>query len=141
MRNNKYGNWPKTEQELLDYLHSIEEKPHDYNSIAQSLADVTVAMFNYFASKHGMTGFQVGWAGLQIIKMTRGLEAPFGIIDGSRLLYPQYDIKEQVDEWIEEWKPEIGKIAKQKLAEADNQVHPNVINRWKELSVYADVES
>lgn len=53
----KFGYFPKSEEDFLNYLHELENKPHDYNSIAEALTDATVAFFNYFASKHGMTGF------------------------------------------------------------------------------------
>jgi|SRR5690625_1811255 len=138
MTESKYGVYPKTEEELLAYLHEQDNKQHDYNTIADSLANVTVAMFNYFASKHGMTGWQASWAGLEFIRKTRGLEAPFGIIDGGQLLYPQYDLAEKLNEWIEEWKPEIGKLAKERLKSNSTFASERVIEHWKKLAQYAE---
>lgn len=136
MKIDKFGTWPKTEEELLAYLHEQENKPHDYNSVAESLVNVTVAMFNYFACKQGMTGFQCGWSGMQFLKQVRGLEGPFGIVDGTKMLYPQHDIVEDVKKWMEEWKPEISKMAKEKLDESSEYTHPDVKARWKELAAH-----
>ncbi|ASA22595.1 hypothetical protein [Paenibacillus donghaensis] len=137
MKDGKYGAWPTTEEELISYLHEQENQSHDYNTIAESLANVTVAMFNYFASKQGMTGFQCGWSGMEFIRKTKGIEGPFGIVDGSKLLYPQYDLINQVREWIEDWKPEVGKVAKEKLENDDGMTSPNVRKRWEELAALA----
>jgi hypothetical protein len=135
MEESKYGLWPKSEEELIEYLRKIEDQPHDYSSIAKALTDVTVAMFNYFASKHGMTGFQASYSGLQFLKITRGIEGPFGIVDGSNLLYPQYDLMAQVEKWIHEWKPTLADKAIELLNEKDHElISPNVIERWKEIA-------
>ncbi|PPB12926.1 hypothetical protein [Brevibacillus laterosporus] len=140
MKETKYGVYPNSWEELTEYVSKLESQPHDYNSIADALTNATVAMFNYFACKHSMTGFQSSWAGLSFVRITRGMEAPFGIIDGSKLLYPQYNIHSDINKWIEEWKPELGKIAKKKLEEKE-YAHPDVIERWKEFAKYAPVES
>ncbi|GED73049.1 hypothetical protein BRE01_67510 [Brevibacillus reuszeri] len=140
MNETKCGAWPNSWEELANYVNDLESQNHDYNSIADSLSKATVAMFNYFASKHGMTGFQASWAGLQFLRTTRGMDGPFAIIDGSKLLYPQYNIHSDINKWIEEWKPELGRIAKKKLEEDNKYAHPNVIKRWQELSKYAQVE-
>lgn len=134
MRNDKYGVWPQTEEELLEYLREQENLPFDYNTVAEALTNVTVAMFNYFASKQGMTGFQSGWAAMEFMRKVRGIEGPFGILDGSKLLYPQYDLVGQVQEWIEDWKPEVGRIAKERLKNDDEHTHPEVRKRWQELA-------
>jgi hypothetical protein len=139
MKIDKCGACPETEQELLDHLHSIEEQPHDYNSIAEALTDVTLAMFNYFANKHGMSGFQASWSGMKFIQKIRGMEAPFMILDSDKMLYPQYDIHKDVEKFIEEAKPQLGKIAKEKLENnTSSHVSPNVIERWKELAKFAE---
>ncbi|WP_419877700.1 hypothetical protein [Brevibacillus centrosporus] len=130
----KYGYWPKTEQELIDFLHEHENKSHSYESVAESLTEVTLAMFNYFASKQGMTGFQASWGGLQFLKKSRGIEGPFGIIDGSKLLYPQYDLRKQLEDWIKEWEPQLAQMAKEKLEETNCQAHPDVLERWQRLA-------
>ena len=140
MKETKYGVYPNSWEELTEYVNELESRPHDYSSIADALTKATVAMFNYFACKHGMTGFQASWAELQFLKTTRGMEAPFAIIDGSKLLYPQYDIHADINKWIEEWKPELGKIAQKKLEEDNSFAHPEVIKRWQELSKHVQVE-
>jgi hypothetical protein len=139
MNEEKYGKFPKTMDEFLEYVKQIEDQPQDYNSIAKALTNATVAFFNYFASKHGMTGFQASWSGLQFLAKTRGIEAPFMIVDSSKMLYPQYDLIADVEKFLDDVKPELSKMAKERL-EKDNDgfVSKNVLQRWKELATITD---
>lgn len=132
--------WPKTEEELLAIIREHDSKQHDYGSVAESLVQVTLATFNYFASKHGMTGFQASWAEMKFLRLSRNLKGPFGIIDGTNLLYPQYDLRKKLEEWIEEWKPEIGKMAKKELVEMTDPPHPKVLAHWEMMAAYAPEE-
>ncbi|MER2060463.1 MAG: hypothetical protein ABTA16_16705 [Niallia sp.] len=86
--------YPKSLEEFIEYVKEIESQPHSYNTIAEALTDTTLAFFNYFASKHGMTGFQASWAEMNFIRKSRGLEAPFMIVDSSKLLYPHRGCRE-----------------------------------------------
>jgi hypothetical protein len=137
MKNNEFGAWPKTQEELIKILNEHENKQHDYSSVAESLTEVTLAMFNYFASKQGMTGFQASWAAMRFLARSRNIEGPWGIVDGSQMLYPQYDLRVQLEKWMEEWKPQIGKMAVEKLNSESRYAHPDVIARWMELATYA----
>lgn len=130
----KYGYYPKDLDDFIKYVKEIEEQPHDYNSIAEALTDTTVAFFNYFASKHGMTGFQASWSGLQFLRKTRGMEHPFMIIDGGKLLFPQYDLHSDLEKFIEETKPQLAEVAKEKLEKVDEFTSPRVVAHWKELA-------
>ena len=130
--------YPKNWEDFNTYLEEIESKPHDYNTIADALTQATVAFFNYFASKHGMTGFQASWSQLQIIGVLRGLEAPFMIVDSGKQLFPQYDILRDVEEFLENSKPALGKIAKDNLENDTKYASPNVIKRWEELAKHTD---
>jgi hypothetical protein len=134
MNEEKYGKFPNSLEEFLEYVKEIENQQHNYNSIAQALTDTTVAFFNYFASKHGMTGFQASWSGLQFLSKTRGLEAPFMIVDASKMLYPQYDLIADVHKFLDDVKPELSKMAKERLEKDTTHVSYNVLNRWKELA-------
>lgn len=127
---------PETLEDFIKMVEAVEGSHHTYETIADSLTDLTVAFFNYFASKHGMTGWQASWAQLQFIKKTRNMEAPFMIVDSSKLLYPQYDILVDVERFLEESKPELAKIAQERLDELkdDDLISLNVLERWKEIS-------
>jgi hypothetical protein len=134
----KFDFWPKSEQEFIDYMHQCLEGPFDYNTSAEAVVKVTVAAFNYSASQAGLTGFQAGWAQMQFFKTVRSLDLPFGFVDGSKMLYPQYDLMEQVAKWLEEWKPQIAERAKELLEKATGNEHPDVLARWKELAGTAE---
>lgn len=127
---------PKTLEEFVDLVKNIENSHQSYNTITDALADTTAAYFNYFASKHGMTGYQASYAGLEFLKKTRGMEMPFMIVDSSKMLYPQYDLVSDVEEFLEESKTELAKVAKKNLEELDGNslVSLKVVDRWKELA-------
>lgn len=130
--------WPKNWEDFVRYINELENQPHDYNSIAEALIKATVAFFNYFACKHGMTGFQTSWSGLQFLGVTRNIEAPFMIVDSGKLLYPQYDLLNDVKKFLEESKPTLAKLAKENLKDVDQFTSPNVNERWKELAEYSE---
>jgi hypothetical protein len=129
--------WFKTEEELINYIREQVNGPHSYDTSANAMANAAIATFNYVSSEVGASGFQAGWAGMQIIRQIQGLEGPFGIIDGTQFLFPQYNIEEKVKKWHEEWKPHLGKMAKEKLENAESYVHPDVISKWEEYAKYA----
>lgn len=124
----------ETEKEFLEYVRAQLAGPHDYNSVADAVANVAIAAFNYGASSQGITGFQAGWASMQFLKTVKGIKGPFGIIDGEKFLFPQYDPVGQVIEWEKEWKPYLKQIAEEKLKEDWPHVHPDVKRRWEEYA-------
>lgn len=132
-----YGVFPKTKEELEQFILDQETKPHDYNSIAEALTEITLATFNYYACKHGMTGYQSSWSALRFLGRSRGIEAPFMIVDSSKLLYPQYNLIEDVEKFLEESKPELAKQAQDNLDnEVNNYTSSKVIERWSEIAQY-----
>lgn len=166
IKEDEYGAWPKTEEELLAYLRSLEvgykgitkayskaikrggfdaklTKEEEnagkagYQLSAEALYKGAVAAFNYMAHKVGATGFQAEWAELEFVRVTRGLRAPFGILNGENMLYPQYDLRSKVDEWLDDWKEWAQEEAKKKIKESKERkafIHPNVLEHWKELA-------
>lgn len=134
-----YGVFPKSKEELESFISEQENKSHDYSSISEALTEITLATFNYYASKYGMTGFQAGWSAMRFLGRTRGIEAPFMIVDSSKLLFPQYDLLNDVKKFLEESKVELSKIAQQKLDnDVDEFTSQKVIERWKEIADYSD---
>lgn len=122
---------PKSEEEFIELVQSELNGDHDYNTSAEAVSNITVAAFNYAASTIGITGFQAGWAGLNALRQIKNIEGPFAVIDGTKFLFPQYDLHKQLDEWHEEWKPALSELAKKKLNEKDNIAHPKVKERWE----------
>lgn len=131
-----YGYFPKTKEDFNKYLEELESKNHTYETITDALTDATLAFFNYFAVKHDMTGYQCSWAELQFLKKSRGMQAPFMIVDSSKMLYPQYDLHKDLDEFLEDSMDELSKIAKENLDNNDGYISKRVLNRWKELVGY-----
>lgn len=132
----KKNYFPEDWEDFVDYMDEIENQQHDYSSIADALTDTTVAFFNYYASKHGMTGFQAGYSGMQVIGKLRGMKHPFMILDSSKLLYPQYDLANDVQKFLDESKVSLAPVAKEMIAELDEDsfVSKGVVARWKEIA-------
>lgn len=61
------------------------------------------------------------------------------IVDSEKLLYPQYDLVKDVEEFLEKSKKEVGKIAKKRMEE-EKPYHPEVRARWEALMQYCDEE-
>lgn len=125
--------WPKTIDELQAIISAVTNRPHDYGTRVYAMSIAAEATFNYVAATLGCTGFQASCADLDIIRRTRLLSAPFAIIDGNDLLYPQYDIEAKVRELLYKWEPWAIAEAKKKLETVD-QCHPNVKDHWQELA-------
>jgi hypothetical protein len=52
------------------------------------------------------------------------------LIDAEKMLYPQYDIRNNLEEALEKWKPWAAEEAEKKLAEATDLVADRVRNHW-----------
>lgn len=132
---------PSSWEEMTQYMEGLESKPHDYQSIAEALSEATLTFFNYFAYKHGMTNWQTSWADLDFIQKVRRMEAGVMIIDPAKMLYPQYDLRKDLDKYLAESKPRLAKLAKERLdKESDRFLSDNVKRRWMELASYAKEE-
>lgn len=101
---------PETVEELAEYVRSLVDREHDYGTCVYAMSLAAVAAFNHVAHKLGVTGFQASCADLDIIKRTRRMKGPFIVLDGADLLYPQYDLRARLDEFIteveQEWAPD-----------------------------------
>lgn len=124
---------PKSLGELDDYITALVDRNHDYGTCVYAMSMAAVAAFNYVASQLGVTGFQASCADLDIIRRTRRIDGPFALINAHDMLYPQYNIKRKVGEYLTEWKPWAAEQAKQKLASCDF-AHPDVVSHWKDLA-------
>lgn len=128
--------WVKTEEELIAYIRSLVDRPHDYGTSAYAMSLAAVAAFHYMAHKVGASGFQAGWADMDFIRRTRHLKSGFRLVVYEKLLYPQYCNTESFPSRADlerEHKDELRRLAKEKLAEGYS-VHPEVKARWEELA-------
>lgn len=130
----------QTEAELIQYIHDNVEREHDYGTCVYAMSNSAVAVFNYVASKLGVTGFQASCADLDILRHTRNWKAG-RILDYEKLLYPQYcnsDEFPSAQQCIEENKEWLSEEARKKLKETDMPVSPNVLEHWKMLAGLVD---
>lgn len=128
---------PQTKQELMDYIDKIIEGPHDYDTSAEAMSQAAIAAFNFTAYTLGVTGFQAGWAEMRFIQEMRDLELPFMILDSSRLLYPQYNLHNQAEEFIQESQEAVAIEAK-RLLEINEGASKQVRERWEDLADWYD---
>jgi hypothetical protein len=135
--------WPQSEEALLAEIRKALAHAQDatniedgYNRGPGAMAAAALAAFRYVGHVLGVTGFQASCADLAFLKQSRRMRGPFGIIDGEKLLYPQYDLRAQLEEWIAEWRPALAKRAAELLA-AEPNAHPDVRARWAEIAALA----
>lgn len=125
---------PLNERQLIEYIGSLVDRSHDYGTCVYAMSMAATATFNYVASKLGCSGFQASCADLDIVRRTRSLKGPFMLIDGENSLYPQYDLQAKLSEAMEGWKPWLKEQAEKHIAEANEHVHPDVLEHWKRLA-------
>lgn len=125
--------WPYTEKQLIEYIDSLVNRQHDYGTGVYAVSLAASATFNYVAHKLGASGFQSSCADLDFLRRTRDLKGPFMLINAEDALYPQYDLREKLEEALTEWKPWLKTEASKKLAESP-VAHPEVIAHWRKLS-------
>jgi len=89
--------------DLTSFIREVTTMEHDYGTAVYALSLATTATFNHVASKLGVTGFQTSCADLDLLRRVRGIDGPFGIVLGSDMLYPQYDLNDKIIEWKESW--------------------------------------
>ena len=120
--------------ELSDYIEQLVQQEHDYGTCVYAMSMAATAAFNYVAHKLGVTGFQASCADMDVLRRTRGIKGPFMIVDGDKLLYPQYSIERDVRVAMNEWLPWAAGEASKLLAQANEHTSPKVIQHWKMLA-------
>lgn len=133
--------WPKTEEELLAYIREMLAWPdktsnegEGYGRCVYSMSNAALAAFNYVAHQLRVTGFQASCADIQFIVDRRGLKDGCILLNGNDLLYPQYDLRAQLEQWIEGQRTHLAKKAKELLATIDGPVSPDVLAHWEALA-------
>lgn len=129
---------PKNSAELVEYIYSLVNRPHEYGTCVYAMSMAAVSAFNLVAHQLGVTGFQASCADLDIIRRTRSLKGPF-MIDGHDMLYPQYDLHARLEEAIQKWKKWAKEEAKKLLAaqatgDKMSQASDSVTAHWEMLA-------
>lgn len=134
--------WPKTEDELLGLIHQLVDRPHDYGTCVYAMSIAAEATFNYVSDKLGVTGFQASCADMDILRRTRGYKHGFMVLDAAKLLYPQYDVLNEVRHWISKTEARLSDEARRLLNEkSPGDVHPDVRARWATLAEKVEDEN
>lgn len=129
----------KTEKELVKYVRALVERQHDYGTCVYAMSMAATATFNYVASKLGVTGFQAACADMDILRRTRRLKGPFMLVDGEKALFPQYNLRAEVEKFTVEIAPWLAEQAAKKLAETTS-AHPEVVAHWRTLAARTQAE-
>lgn len=138
--------WFDTIEELSAYLQALADRPHDYGTSAYAMSHAAVAAFRFVAGKLGTTGAQAGAADLDLVHRvngimlghTRSLKAPFMLVNGEKLLRPQYDLVMELEGFIKRVLPWARTKAREELASLPSYTNPDVKARlvaiadWRE---------
>lgn len=128
-----------TPEELVAYITTLTDRPHDYGTSVYAMSMAATAAFNYVARKVGSSGFQASCADLDVLRRTRRIKGPFRITDYADLLYPQYLTEEQfpsirhLEAEHAQW---LADEARKLIAESP-KAHPDVTARWQYLAAQA----
>ncbi len=125
---------PATSEELITYIESLISREHDYGTCVYAMSLAATAALNHVASKLGVTGFQASCADLDIIRRTRGIKGPFWITKADDLLYPQYDLHANLEDYIRGCEPWLIDQAVELLKTTDEYVAPQVKEHWEKLA-------
>lgn len=123
-----------TQEELTAYIDSLISQPHDYGTCVYAMSMAATATFNYVAHRLGVTGFQASCADMDILRRTRRIEGSFILLKAEDLLYPQYDLRGKLEDWIGEQREWLREEAKKKLREGHVGAVPFVVAHWEELA-------
>lgn len=112
------------------------EAANDYNTTAEAVRDAAVKAFEYAARRCGLTGFQAGWAALSFYGQVMHFDGPFTVFRGEDLLYPQYDLRARLREWIDsdEMRSWLADEADKLLADGSRHAAAHVAAHWRRLS-------
>lgn len=135
---------PEDMAELTAYIQSLIDQEHDYGTCVYAMSMAAVAAFSYVAAKLGATGFQASCADLDVVRRTRHLKGPFILLTAEKALFPQYDLRRDLNEALSEWKPWLKEQAADNLRKArtdpESLVHPNVLEHWERIVSTTDLE-
>lgn len=127
-----------TSEQLQKYIDELVGMRHDYGTCAYAMSLAATAAFNFVAHQLGTTGFQAGCADLDFLRRSRSIDGPFIFLKAEDAIYPQYDIRGKVNEWLgsDDMVKWLGTKAAQKLAACENDsmpAHPAVKAHWRAL--------
>lgn len=121
----------KTLKELTTKIETLNSNDLDYGTSAKAAEDIAYDAFCIAADKLGLTGFQASWIALQLLKRINGIKGPVIYFNGKDLCYPQYNLHNKLDEWINECQPWVKEQCIEMLKQDHTYTHPDVLKHWK----------
>ena len=129
--------WPEDLEDLTQYITDmIEASNVSYASVVYGIAKVALAAKNYAATQMGASGYQASASDLVTFAKSRNLEAPFGIVNANDMLYPQYNILETVQGWIDGWREWAAEAALEKIKDRELTPADEVLQHWINLASF-----
>jgi len=128
---------PESTKELAEYMDKILEGGwHGYNESVEDGVKCLMACWNYLMHVQGHSGASASFVGLEFLGLSRYERSPFMIMTLDKALYPQYDLKEQLREFITENSDWLKQEAQEKIKSIDKEFppHPDVLKRWREFT-------
>ncbi len=115
--------------------HLCEDYEHDYGTFVHAAAACAVAAVSAF-DRHpdsgGMTGFQAGCLGWEMVREYMSVRGPARLLDYLDLLLPQCDYKFEKTIRAAIWS-KVQDEARRKISEKGT-VHPDVLARWESVA-------
>jgi len=123
----------KTSEDLRGLLADISTYNHDYGTIVYGCAAAMRGAFNVInkGASGGITGFQAGCLGWQLVEDYMSIKAPARILDFKNMLYPQYEAEFQKTISKDAW--ELLQKKDKKQIEETERVHPDVLAHWNSI--------
>lgn len=138
---------PKTEEELVDYINAtVSRGEQGYGESAAATGMIAAAAFNYAASKLGITGYQASFASMDVYRRTTSTKGPFMVVKAEKALYPQYDLLDDIRQFLSECNDWLTEEARKKLTEEEARkkleggvgAHPAVVEHWQKLAQHEE---
>lgn len=123
--------WPKTMVELNQFISSVIKGTHTYGSVVEAMGIAAAATLNYMSS---VSGFQASCADLVVLRRQRFLKGPFTLMKLEDIMYPQYNLHDNLDEFISDCGKWISEEAKRRLESDGEHAHERVLTHWKRLA-------
>lgn len=125
----------KTTEDLTDLINTLgQDYQHDYGTIIKAMAAVMVGAMTVFdrGPQGGITGFQAGALGWEMIREFMSIDGPAKIVDYEKFLFPQYErefqkaMPQATFDWLKE--------EAVKRLEKDSDAVSRVTDHWKAIA-------
>lgn len=120
--------------ELAKRIEELKPEGLSYGTSAEAAIDITYDTFMLAAKKLGLTGFQAGCCAMELLAKINCIEGPFIYLKAQDLCYPQYNLHQKLEDFIQESQPWVKEQCQKNLSEIKyvTYIHPDVIKHWKE---------